>query len=191
MITNSDECAAKVRSFISHGVDRDAWQRYSDKIVGYQVTDYGYNYRMTDIQAALGLWQLARLEARWQRRKEISEKYDREFRHSKSEIWPTFDDWEQFKKDIRHAYHLYHVQLDPDVDRDWFVAEMSKRNIGVGIHYIAMHLHPFYRDKFGYKCGNFPNAEYISDHTISLPLSAGMTDQDVQDVIDAVCEILN
>ncbi|MEW6555809.1 MAG: DegT/DnrJ/EryC1/StrS family aminotransferase [Elusimicrobiota bacterium] len=142
---------------------------------------------MMDIQAAIGIHQLPRIEKYWQRRQEIWNRYNDAFKNL-----PVFIP-APIEPDTKHAYHLY--TLLPDIDklkitRDQFLDEMTKRNIGVGVHYIALHLHPYYQKVFSYKRGNFPNAEWISDRTVSLPISPKLTDDDISDVIEAVKDIL-
>jgi dTDP-4-amino-4,6-dideoxygalactose transaminase len=143
---------------------------------------------MTDIQASIGIHQLIKIEVQAQRRKEIWEIYHQSFRDLPL-ILPS-----PTPPDQRHAYHLYTPLLDIDrvrCTRDEFLQALHKENIGTGIHYIALHLQPFYQKMYGYQSGDFPNAEFISNRTFSLPLSAKLTGQDVEDVIQSVRKILN
>ena len=138
---------------------------------------------MMDIQAAIGIHQLARIDKYWQRRQEIWHQYNEAFGEL-AVFTPAL-----IKPDEKHAYHLYTLLLDIGslkITRDEFLDEMTKKNIGVGVHYIALHLHPYYRQAYGYKKGDFPNAEWVSERTVSIPLSAKLTDKDVNDVIEAV-----
>ena len=140
-----------------------------------------------DIQAAIGIHQLPRVDLYWKRRNEIWQAYNDAFKGQH-----IFEP-ESVEPNTKHALHLYTMLLDIDnlhLSRDEFLDEMTKRNIGVGVHYVALHLHPYYKQTFNYKTGDFPNAEWISDRTVSLPLSAKLTDQDVDDVIDSVRSIL-
>jgi len=186
-ITSNEEYANQIRLLRLHGTSRDAWKRFTDKSYEhYQVLYAGYKYNMTDIQAAIGIHQLARVEKYWQRRQEIWNRYNEAF-----EDLPVFTP-APAERNTRHAHHLYILLLDIDhlkITRDQFLDEMTRHNIGVGVHYIALHLHPYYQKTFGYKRGDFPNAEWISDRTVSLPLSAKLRDEDVEDVIEAVGEI--
>jgi dTDP-4-amino-4,6-dideoxygalactose transaminase len=188
-ITDNEEYANMVKIMGLHGMSKDAWKRFSDSgYKHYQVLYAGYKYNMMDIQAAIGIHQLPRVDKYWQRRQEIWERYNEAFKNL-----PLFTP-APIEPDTRHAYHLYTLLLDIDnlkITRDEFLDEMTKRNIGVGVHYIALHLHPFYQERFGYKRGDFPNAEWISDRTVSLPFSAKLTDEDVEDVVEAVEEIMN
>jgi len=187
-ITDNDDYAGKIKTLALHGMSKDAWKRFSDEgYKHYQVVDSGYKYNMMDIQAALGIHQLGRIDRYWKRREEIWNRYNEAFKNL-----PVFLP-APIEPNTRHAYHLYTLLIDTErakVARDQFLDEMTKKNIGVGVHYIALHLHPFYQKAFGYKPGDFPNAEWVSERTVSVPLSPKLTDKDVQDVIDAVCDIL-
>jgi len=144
---------------------------------------------MMDIQAAIGIHQLPSVDKYWNRRHEIWSRYNEAFKDL-----PVFTP-APVEPDTKHAYHLYTLLLDIDnlnlnITRDKFLDEMTKRNIGVGVHYIALHLHPYYQKTFGYIRVGFPNAEWVSDRTVSLPLSTKLTDEDVEDVIEAVRKII-
>ncbi len=187
-ITDNEGYANKIKILALHGMSKDAWKRFSDEgYKHYQVVDSGYKYNMMDIQAAMGIHQLGRIDSYWKRREEIWNRYNEAFKDL-----PVFLPLPP-EENTRHAYHLYTLLIDTGrakVARDQFLDEMIKRNIGVGVHYTALHLHPFYQKAFGYKAGDFPNAEWISERTVSIPLSPKLTDEDAQDVIDAVCDIL-
>lgn len=176
--------AARIKTLALHGMSADAWKRFSDEgFKQYEVTEPGFKYNMMDLQAALGLHQLARVEANLARRREIWEKYDRAFADLPAFLPPPEE------QDTRHARHLYTLLLDIDrlgAGRDEIQSVLHKQRIGTGIHYRALHLHQYYRQTFGYTSGEFPNAEWISDRTLSLPLSARLTDDDVESVILAV-----
>lgn len=187
-ITNVEEYANKIKRLSFHGIRKDKLHSSSDKkYKHYQVIDRGFKLTMMDIQAAIGIHQLPRVEKYWERRKEIWERYKEAFKDL-----PVFIP-APIPNGVKHSYHLYTLLLDIDklnITRDEFLYEMAKRNIGVGVHYIALHLHPYYQQKYGYKQGDFPNADWISDRTVSIPLSAKLTDNDVQDVINTVREII-
>lgn len=188
-ITDNEKYASTIKIMALHGMSKDAWKRFSDSgYKHYQVLYAGYKYNMMDLQAAIGIHQLPRLDNQWKRRQEIWNMYKEAFRDL-----PVFIP-APVEPDTKHAYHLYTLLLDIDnlnITRDEFLDEMTKRKIGVGVHYIALHMHPFYRNAFGYKDGDFPNAEWISKRTVSIPLSAKLTDEDVEDVIEAVIGILD
>jgi len=182
--TKSADAAARVKRLALHGLSADAWSRFSDKgFRHYEVVEPGFKYNLTDMQAALGLHQLARVESNLARREEIWRHYDEAF----AEL-PAFLPAPSTVRE-RHARHLYTLLLDVDrlsVGRDEILAALHRQAIGTGVHYRALHLHPYYRERFGYALGDFPNAEWISARTISLPLSPKLTHEDVDDVVFAV-----
>ncbi len=188
-ITNNEDYADHIKILGLHGMSKDAWKRFSDSgYKHYQVMYAGFKYNMMDIQAAIGIHQLPRVEKYWQRRQQIWNRYNEAF-----EAIPVFTP-APVESDTRHAYHLYTLLLDVaklKMNRDEFLDAMTKQNIGVGVHYIALHLHPYYQKAFGYKRGDFPNAEWISDRTVSLPISAKLSDGDVEDVITAIYDVLS
>jgi dTDP-4-amino-4,6-dideoxygalactose transaminase len=182
--TASPEHASRIKRLALHGLSADAWSRFSDEgFKHYEVVEPGFKYNMMDLQAALGIHQLARVEASLLRRQEVWRRYD-EALADLPVFLPAAEE-----RGTRHARHLYTLLVDIDnagVTRDEVLSSLHRQNIGTGVHYRALHLHPYYRDTFGYAPGDFPNAEWISDRTISLPLSPKLTDVDVEDVIAAV-----
>jgi dTDP-4-amino-4,6-dideoxygalactose transaminase len=188
VLTASEEDAARVRTLALHGLSRDAWKRYRDDgFKHYWVVDCGFKYNMTDLQAAIGIHQLQRIETYYLRRKEIWERYDAEFASLPLGL-PAAP-----APDTRHALHLYTILVDPDrcgIARDAFLEEMTRRRIGVGVHYVSVPEHPFYQRAFGWKPEDTPNAMRIGRQTVSLPLSAKLTDEDVEDVVSAVKDIV-
>jgi len=189
LITDNEEYTNQIKVLALHGMSKDAWKRFSDSgYKHYQVVYAGYKYNMMDIQAAIGIHQLPRINEYWKKRQKIWNLYNDAFKDL-----PVFKP-APIESNTKHAYHLYTLLLDIDnlkITRDKFLDEMTKQNIGVGVHYIALHLHPYYQKKFGYKKGDFPNAEWISDRTVSLPLSTKLSDKDIKDVIDTVRNIIN
>jgi len=187
-ITDNEDYANKIKILALHGMSKDAWKRFSDEgYKHYQVVYAGFKYNMMDIQAAIGIHQLPRVDKYWKTRQKIWNQYNEAFKEL-----PVFTP-APVDPNTRHSYHLYTLLLSIDhlkITRNQFLDEMTKRNIGVGVHYIALHLHPYYQEKLGYKRGNFPNAEWISDRTVSIPLSAKLTGEDVEDVVQAVRKIL-
>lgn len=185
--TDHEEYATKIKTYALHGLSKDAWQRFSGGTSQhYQMLFPGFKYNMMDLQAALGIHQLARVEANLRRRAEIWTRYDEAFK-GLPVVTP-----QPPEPDTVHARHLYTVLIDPaqlGKSRDQVSEELLACKIGTGIHYTALHLHPYYRERFGYTEGDFPNAEWIGERTLSLPLSAQLTDEDVEDVIAAVMEI--
>ena len=187
--TNKQEYADKIKMYGLHGLNKDAWRRYSD--VGfkrYEVVFPGFKYNMMDLQAALGIHQVGCLGAYLRRRNEIWTRYDEAFRGLPLKV-PSPPD-----PDTVHARHLYTVLLDLDrlrLGRDEIQDALFRENIGTGIHYVSLHLQDYYRRTCGFKPDDFPNARYISDRALSLPLSPKLTDRDVEDVIAAMKKVLS
>jgi len=171
-----------------HGMNRDAWKRYgSQGSWHYEVVCPGYKYNLTDIQAALGVHQLRRLPGFHARRRRIVERYNTAFRSCAELITPAE------RNDVDHAWHLYVLRLDLErleLTRNQFISELHDRNIGCSVHFIPIHLHAYYRDKYRYKPEDFPVANREYRRVVSLPLSPRMTDQDVEDVIEAVAGVV-
>ena len=186
--TNDDGWADKIQIYGLHGMSKGAWKRYSDEgFKHYQIVYPGYKYNMMDIQASIGIHQLPRMERYLKRREEIWQQYDAAFA-SLPVIRPA-----PAEDNTKHARHLYTLLLDMDnlrADRDTIQQALNSENIGTGIHFVALHLHDYYARIYGYRRGDFPNAEYVSDRTISLPLSAKLTDQDVGDVIAGLQKVI-
>jgi dTDP-4-amino-4,6-dideoxygalactose transaminase len=184
IITSNAAYAARAKVLALHGMSADAWRRFSD--AGYKhyfVTEAGFKYNMMDIQAAIGIHQLKRIGQCWKRRKEIWCRYNEAF--AELPVGLPADP----EPDSRHAYHLYTLLIDEEkmgISRDAFLCEMNARNIGVGVHYMSIPEHPFYQKRFGWRPEEYPNAMRIGRRTVSLPLSAKLTDEDVEDVIKAV-----
>jgi len=189
MVTTDDESiAAWVKVAGLHGMSKDAWKRFGDSGYRHYFVHFpGFKYNMTDMQAAIGIHQLARVEEGWRRRREIWARYMAAFTDLPL-ILPAPIDPED-----RHAYHLFTILVDLDhatVSRDRVLEALQAENVGTGVHYTAVHLHPYYRETFGYAPGDFPNAEFIADRTISIPFSTKLSDADVEDVIRAVRKVL-
>jgi len=186
--TNNEEWSKKIKILGLHGMSKDAWMRYADESYKhYQVITPGFKYNMMDIQASLGIHQLKRLDKNFERRKEIWNIYNKAFENLPLTI-PSEE------KDTIHARHLYTLLLDLDalkISRDEFMSELKKENIGVGVHYISLHLQSYYKETFGFKKDDFPNSSFISERTLSIPFSAKLTEKDVQDVIDATTKVIN
>jgi dTDP-4-amino-4,6-dideoxygalactose transaminase len=187
--TNDEEIANKIKIYGLHGMSKDAWKRFSDDgYKHYQVVYPGFKYNMTDIQASLGLAQMKKINRFYNRREEIWKRYKEKLK-SLPLILPP--DPEPYTK---HAYHLFTILVDTEkttLTRDNVLRSLHGKNIGTGVHYLALHYHPFYQEKYGYKIGDFPSAEFISDRTLSIPFSAKLTDEDVEDVITALHEVFN
>lgn len=188
MLTGAKDLLDEARRWYLHGMNRDAWKRYgAEGSWFYDVVCAGFKYNMTDIQAALGLHQLRKLPQFHARRREIVQHYQAAFRNYDELELPTE------REDVQHAWHLYVLRLNLDrlsITRNQFIAEMQGRNIGCSVHFIPIHLHQYYREKYGYKREDFPVALREYERMVSLPLSPRMTDEDTADVIDAVTSIV-
>lgn len=185
--TNNPEFAETLRRFRNHGISSDARQRQSAGQWHYEMVLLGFNYRLTDIVCALGIEQLKKLESNLTRRRQIAAMYDAAFHHLPGIVPPVV------KSEVNPAWHLYPVRLDLEklsAHRGQIFRALRAENIGVNVHYIPVHLHPYYRDRFGYRGGEFPLAEAAYARLISLPMFHSMSDNDVGDVIHAVRKVL-
>ncbi len=184
--TDNADYAEALRRFRNHGISSDARQRQSAGQWHYEMVALGFNYRLPDIACALGLSQLRRLDGNLARRRAIAARYTAAFREMPGIIPPGV------RPEVSPAWHLYPIRLDLaklSADRGEVFRALRAENIGVNVHYIPVHLHPYYRDRFGYKGGEFPVAENAYERLISLPMFHGMTDQDANDVIAAVSKV--
>ena len=188
VITKNADAAKRIKRLALHGLDQDAWKRFSDEgYEHYYVVEAGYKYNMMDIQAAIGIHQLKRVDRCRARREEVWLKYKNAFRDLPIEI-PADPE-----PDTRHAYHLFTILVDRDnagISRDDFLERMTALKIGVGVHYLSIPEHPFYQQTFDWHPDEFPHAKDIGRKTVSLPLSAKLSEADVNDVIHAVRTIL-
>ena len=189
MVVARDSAAAgRVRTLALHGMDRDAWRRFSDSgYKHYYVVECGFKYNMMDIQAAIGLHQIAKVEKHWTRRAQIWQRYQDAFA-SMPVRRPS-----PVQSNTRHALHLYTLLIEPTarLSRDAFLDAMTAENIGVGVHYLCLAEHPYYQQRCGWRPEDYPNATRVGRCTVSLPLGPKLSDGDVEDVISAVKRCLN
>jgi dTDP-4-amino-4,6-dideoxygalactose transaminase len=186
--TNRAEFAETMRRFRNHGISSDARQRQRSGQWHYEMILLGYNFRLPDIASALGIEQLKRLDANLSRRRAIAARYTVAFEELAGVIAPAI------RGDVKPAWHLYPIRVDlkkASADRTQVFRALRAENIGVNVHYIPVHLHPYYGKRFGYKGGEFPIAENAYAQLISLPMFHGMSDQDVDDVIAAVSKVFH
>lgn len=187
MLCGPPELIDEARIWSLHGMSRDAWKRYSaEGSWYYEVVRPGFKYNMTDVQAALGLHQLWRLWSFHKRRTEIATRYNRAFTPEPSLGIPAA------RPDIEHAWHIYALRLKPGalgISRNRFIEELKSRRISASVHFIPIHVHPYYRDRYGFRPERFPVAYRNYQRLVSLPIYPRMTDEDVDDVIEAVLEI--
>jgi len=188
ILTCNEEYAAKTKTLALHGLSNDAWKRFGDEGYKHYFVDVcGFKYNMMDLQAAIGIHQLKRVEPYWNHRKGIWQRYNEAFAGL-----PITAPAEP-EPETRHAYHLYTIIVNEEkcgISRDAFLDAMTAQNIGVGVHYLSIPEHPYYQETFGWRPEDYPNAMRIGRQTVSLPLSAKFTDQDVEDVIEAVKRVL-
>lgn len=185
--TNNDDWAERVRVMSLHGISKDAWKRYTaEGSWYYEIIAPGFKYNMTDIAAAMGLVQLSKLEQMNHRRCEIAERYDAAFAKHPALEPPTRIDYST------HPYHLYILRLNLDrltIDRNTFISKLREANIGTSVHWIPLHMHPYYRDTYGYQPEDFPVAYHAYQRIISLPIYSVMSDTDIDDVIGTVTRL--
>jgi dTDP-4-amino-4,6-dideoxygalactose transaminase len=187
LVTDDDAVAERIARMRLHGIDADAWNRYG---AGgrwfYEVVEAGFKYNLTDVAAAIGLVQLERLDELRDARAAIVARYDRALGGSGLVAVPPR------RGGDRHAWHLYVIRLELEalrIDRSGVVDEMAEAGIGTSVHFIPLHLHPYYRRTYGYGPGDFPNAERLYERSISLPIWPDMTDAQVDRVADALLTI--
>jgi UDP-4-amino-4,6-dideoxy-N-acetyl-beta-L-altrosamine transaminase len=181
--TNNVEFAETLRKFRNHGISSNARDRQREGQWHYEMVLLGFNYRLTDISCALGLRQLGKLADNLARRREIAAKYGKAFSAMAGIVVPVV------RSEAVPAWHLYPVRLDLarlSVGRAEIFRALRAENIGINVHYIPVHLHPYYKERFGYRGGEFPVAEAAYDSLISLPMFHGMSDADVDDVVKAM-----
>jgi len=187
MLCGDPELIDEARTWSLHGMSRDAWKRYSGEGSWYyDVIRPGFKYNMTDVQAALGLHQLRRLGSFHARRTEIAQQYNEAFGAEPSLETPAA------RTEVEHAWHIYALRLRPgaiSISRNQFIEELKSRRISTSVHFIPIHVHPYYRERYGYKPEDFPVAFGEYQRMLSLPIYPRMTDADVKDVIDAVLDV--
>jgi dTDP-4-amino-4,6-dideoxygalactose transaminase len=185
--TDNDAIADRVRTMRLHGIGRDAWKRYTaEGSWYYEVLAPGYKYNMNDVQAAIGLVQLGKCNDMHAQRAAIAERYDESFSKIAMLETPTL------RQDRESALHLYVLRLNTEqltISRNDFIRELREREIGASVHFIPLHFHPYYRDNYGYKPNDFPVAAREFERYLSLPLFPDMTDEQIDHVIDSVCQI--
>jgi len=188
LTTDHDEYAEKIRVLSLHGITADAWHRHGGgDYIHWDVVYPGYKYNMFDIQAALGIHQLRKLDMFWEARKRWVEMYDEAF----GEL-PELELLTE-KQNVKHAHHLYPILVrveDLTGNRDEIMSALKDAGVGVSVHFRALHLMTYYANTFGYKRGDFPMAEYASDRLISLPLYPKMTEENVRFVVGKVKEVV-
>jgi perosamine synthetase len=185
--TEKEDWAERVRTLRLHGISKDAWKRYSKGGSWYyEVIEPGFKYNMTDLQASLGIAQLRKVDWLWEKRKEIARRYTDAFASTGCIIPPSV------KADRQSAWHLYIIKLHLEalsIDRNGFIEKLRECGIETSVHFIPLHRHPFYRNTFGVMPEGFPNAEWLYERSISLPIYPGMTAPEVDYVIEQVTDL--
>jgi dTDP-4-amino-4,6-dideoxygalactose transaminase len=188
MLTGAAELIEEARVWGLHGMSRDAWKRYGETGSWYyEVVVPGFKTNMTDIQAAIGLHQLEKLPSFQERRRAIVDRYNEAFGGCEALQIPTE------RPEVESAWHIYALRLNLDrltIDRAQFIEQLKARKIGSSVHFIPVHLHPYYRDKYGFQAQDYPVAYCEYQRLVSLPLNVVMADRDVEDVIEAVLDIV-
>lgn len=187
VLARDPKLAARARMLALHGMSQDAWHRFSDKgYRHYQVVECGFKYNMMDLQASLGLHQLARVEQAWKRREQVWHHYATTLAELPIGLPAAVE------PETRHAHHLYTVMIDEQasgIDRDAFLEGMNKQGVGTGVHYLSAPEHPYYQQRFGWRPEQWPEAMRIGRQTVSLPISPKLTNADLDRVVDAVAAL--
>ncbi len=187
-VTDDPDLAARMRMMSLHGMSRDAWKRYTDQGSWYyEIAAPGFKYNMTDIAAALGIHQLEKADMFRQQRKKIAERYNSVFAENPALQIPCGD-----SPSCKHSWHLYSLRLNLDrlkIDRSRFIEELKSKGIGCSVHWMPLHIHPYYRLQYGYGEGIFPAAESLWLRQISLPIYPSMTEEEIDYVIETVEEV--
>jgi dTDP-4-amino-4,6-dideoxygalactose transaminase len=188
VLAKSEADIERIKVLALHGMTKDAWHRFGDEgYKHYQVVEAGFKYNMMDLQAAIGMHQLRRIEDSWKRREQIWKQYQREF--AALPVGCPADP----ERHTRHAYHLYTLTIDDDlcgIERDDFITEMGKAGVGVGVHYLSLASHPHYQQRFEWRPGDYPVAQALGERTVSLPLSAKLTDIEIERILETTHRVL-
>jgi len=188
VLTGNKDYASRIKTLGLHGMSKDAWKRFGDDgYKHYQVVECGFKYNMMDLQASIGIHQLKQVDNYWKRRENIWLRYMDELKNLPIDLPSDITD------DIKHGYHLFTIMVEKEkcgYTRDEFIERLKEYNIGIGVHYMSIPEHPYYQQTFGWKPEDTPFAMKAGRSTISIPLSAKLTDKDVDDVIFAIRDIL-
>jgi dTDP-4-amino-4,6-dideoxygalactose transaminase len=188
VLTRREADADRIKTLALHGMTKDAWKRFGDEgFKHYQVVEAGFKYNMMDLQAALGIHQLARVEQNWLCRQAIWNQYQAAFQDLPIGLPAVVE------PGTRHAFHLYTIRVDEKragINRDCFLDAMTRENIGVGVHYLSIPEHPYYQKTYGWRPEEVPVATRIGRETVSLPISPQLSERDVMDVIASVRRVL-
>ncbi len=185
--TNDSEYANIIRKLSLHGMSRDGWKRFSKGGKWfYDISDLGYKYNLTDIAAAFGIWQLKHINDWLQKRCDIVDFYMKKFQNISGISFPPL------ANDVTHANHLFVVSIEPDkwtIDRDQIISDLNERGIGTSVHYIPIHMHSYYKSKYGYGENDFQNSKRLYERAITLPLYPSLTKNELQYIADIFLEL--
>lgn len=188
VVTNNEELGKKLKRYSYFGVDKDAFNRYTDKGTWYyEIVELGYKYNMDNIQGALGIEQLKKIEPFIEKRRKLAKMYNELLKEIPAITTPTEKEY------TRHSYHLYPILIDIDkinTTRNEFINKLREYNIGTSVHFIPLHLHPYYQNTQNYKKGDFHIAEYLYEREVSLPLYPGMNEDNVRYIVDKIKKII-
>lgn len=186
--TNDDMIAERVRLMSLHGISKDAWKRFSaEGSWYYEITAPGYKFNMTDLAAAIGICQLEKCHDFWERRQWVAAQYDAGFSETPEIGTPTTE------LNVQNAWHLYVIRLEIEalnISRDQFIVELNQAGIGTSVHYLPLHMHPLYRERFNYQVEDLPQAARLFERMISIPIHPNLTDEDVDQVIRTVNQLV-
>jgi perosamine synthetase len=189
--TENEEYADRMRIMSLHGISKDAWKRYTaEGSWFYEIVAPGFKYNLTDIAAGLGVAQLRKADAFLKRRMQIADRYHEAFQELDELDLPLAVEG---REGTTHSWHLYVIRLNLQrlqIDRNKFIDELRRKGIGTSVHFIPLHIHPYYRETYGYQSDDFPVAYQTYQRIISLPIYARMTDDDVTRVIESVTDIV-
>jgi dTDP-4-amino-4,6-dideoxygalactose transaminase len=186
VVTDDDDTAKRLQRLRLHGFDRDAWDRYTSRTASwaYRVVEAGFKYNLPDLSAAIGRVQLKRAYAMRDRRAQIAAFYHESLADADFLRLPRWAD--------SHSWHLYIVQLDParlSITRAEFIEALAERGVGSSVHYVPLHLMPYYQEAFGYAAGDFPQAERAAERVVSLPIYPDLTDEDLAFIVESVLDV--
>ena len=189
LTTNRQDIAERVRKMSLHGISKDAWKRFSaEGSWYYEITAPGYKFNMTDLAASIGIHQLKKCHAFWERRRAIAERYTQAFA-SLPEIRLLDVD-----PHVQHAWHLFVIMLETErlaIDRAEFIRKLNELGVGTSVHYLPLHMHPLYRERYGYEPNDLPVAQDAYHRIVSLPIYSEMSDEDVEQVIQCVANVVD
>ena len=185
--TNDEELADRMRVMSLHGISKDAWKRFSKEGSWYyEIVAPGFKYNMPDTAAAIGVNQLKKADSFHTERKRISEEFTKLLSDVPGITLPIERD------DVKHSWHLYVIRIDKDlcgISRNEFIEKLTEAEIGSSVHYTPLHMHPYYVEKFGFKKQDFPIASKLFEEIISLPIYPGLSDKEIQRIVDTIREI--